>query len=89
MRFENWARLDLRRRSMGFGPYDGERIVLHMIPKTRGRFEQYMVGKFFTEQGKSWFTDGIGVRSPAKLKKFYDFWWVRLAINENLPSPQQ
>ena len=89
MRFENWALLDLRRRSTGFGPYDGERIVLHMVPKNGSRSERYVVGKFFTERGQSWFEGETGTLSPARLKKFYDFWWVRLPINENLPPPRQ
>ena len=55
VRFENWALLDLRRRSQGVGPYDGELIVLHMIPKSGGRSERYDVGKLLTEAGKSYF----------------------------------
>lgn len=45
MRFENWALLDLRHRSQGFGPYDGERIVLHMVPKNGSRSEPLQNGE--------------------------------------------
>ena len=87
MRFENWALLDLRRRSQGVGPYDGELIVLHMIPKSGGRSERYDVGKLLTEAGKSYFKGQTGTLSVARVKKFYDIWWLRLPINENL-SPR-
>ena len=87
MRFENWALLDLRRRSQGFGPYDGERLVVHMVPKTGSRSERYDVVKLLTEAGKSYFEGQSGIFSVDRLKKFYDIWWVRLPINENL-SPR-
>ena len=87
VRFENWALLDLRRRSQGFGPYDGELLVLHMVPKTGSRSERYDVGKLLTEAGKSYFEGQTGTLSVARVKKFYDIWWLRLPINENL-SPR-
>ena len=52
MCFENWALLDLRRRSTGFGPYDGERIVLHMVPKTRGAVRTVHGWNIFHRAGK-------------------------------------
>ena len=39
---ERWRPLDLRRRGE-LGPYDGELIVLHMVPKTSSRSERYML----------------------------------------------
>ena len=81
-----WRPLDLRRRGQ-LGPREGELIVLHMIPKSGGRSERYDVGKLLTEAGKSYFEGQTGTLPVARVKKFYDIWWLRLPINENL-SPR-
>lgn len=52
MRFESWAQLDLRHRSMDFGLHDGERIVLHMVPKTRGAVRTVHGWNIFHRAGK-------------------------------------
>ena len=73
-----WKTLDLRRRGT-YGPFDGELIVLHMIPKTAwGRSERYLTGRLQTEAGRTWLHSGGNVISPAELRKHYDLRWLRL-----------
>lgn len=79
---ERWRPLDLRRRGE-LGPYDGELIVLHMVPKTSGRSERYMVGRLEVEAGRTWMFGGGNTLSPAKMRKFYDLRWVYLPEDED------
>ena len=74
---ERWKPLDLRRRGE-FGPYDGELIVLHLIPKTQSCSERYLVGRMEVCQGRTYFTGSGGTLAPAELRKHYDLRWIRL-----------
>ena len=81
MLMERWGPLDLRRRGE-LGPYDGELIALHMVPKTSGRSERYMVGRLEVEAGRTWMCGGGNTLSPAEMRKFYDLRWVYLPEDE-------
>lgn len=82
MLMERWRPLDLRRRGE-LGPYDGDLIVLHMVPKTSSRSERYMVGRLEVEAGRTWMFGGGNTLSPAKMRKFYDLRWVYLPEDED------
>lgn len=62
---ERWKPLDLRRRGE-LGPYDGELIVLHMVPKTSARSERYVVGRLEVVAGRTWMSGGGNTLSPAR-----------------------
>lgn len=74
---ERWKPLDLRRRSE-LGPYDGDLIVLHLIPKTQARSERYLVGRMDVCQGHTYFTGSGGILAPAELRKHCELRWIRL-----------
>lgn len=76
---ERWQPLDLRRRGE-LGPYDGELIALHLIPKMQARSERYLVGRMEVCRGRTYFT-GIGsggTLAPAELRKHYELRWFQL-----------
>ena len=81
MSTDRWRALDLRRRGE-LGPYDGELIVLHMVPKTSSRSERYIVGRLKVEAGRTWMTGGGNVLSPAEMRKHYDLRWIYLQEDE-------
>lgn len=72
-----WQPLDLRRRAQ-LGPFDGELIVLHMIPKTQARSGRYLVGRMEVCRGRTYFTGSGGTLAPAEQRKHCDLRWVRL-----------
>lgn len=78
---ERWRPLDLRRRGE-LGPYDGELIVLHLVPKGPGRSERYIVGHLEVEAGRTWMTGGGNVLLPAEMRKHYELRWVYLPEDE-------
>ena len=78
---ERWRPLDLRRRGE-LGPYDGELIVLHMVPKGPGRSERYIVGRLEVEAGRTWMEGGGNVLLPAEMRKHYELRWVYLPEDE-------
>lgn len=82
MLMERWRPLDLRRRGE-LGPYDGELIALHMVPKTSARSERYVVGRLEVVAGRTWMYGGGHTLSPAKMRKFYDLRWVYLPEDED------
>lgn len=74
-----WKPLDLRRRGQ-LGPFDGELIVLHTIPKTEARSERYLVGRLDVYRRRTYFV-GIGnggTLAPAELRKHYVLRWIQL-----------
>ena len=81
MLMERWRPLYLRRRGE-LGPYDGDLIVLHMVPKTSARSERYVVGRLEVVAGRTWMYGGGHTLSPAKMRKFYDLRWVYLPEDE-------
>ena len=74
---ERWQALDLRRRGQ-LGPFDGELIVLHMIPKTQARREQYYVGRMEVCQGRTYLSSCGSTVTMAGLCKHYALRWIRL-----------
>lgn len=83
---ERWKPLDLRRRGE-LGPYDGELIVLHMVPKTSARSERYVVGRPEVVAGRTWMSGGGNTLSPAEMRKRYDLRWVRLPEDDTRSYP--
>ena len=71
-----WRPLDLRRRGE-YGPEDGELIALHLLPRC-GREERYLIGSFFMEEGRAWFSSAGNTLSPGLLRKHYTFRWLPL-----------
>ena len=74
---ERWKPLDLRRRGE-LRPFDGELIVLHLIPKTQARSERYLVGRMEVCQGRTYFTGSGGTLAPTELRKHCELRWIRL-----------
>lgn len=74
---ERWQALDLRRRGQ-LGPFDGELIVLHMIPKTQARRERYYVGRMEVCQGRTYLSSCGSTVTMAGLCKHYILRWIRL-----------
>lgn len=74
---ERWQPLDLRRRGQ-LGPFDGELIVLHMIPKTQARRERYLVGRVEVYQGRTYLSSCGSTVTMAGLCKHYILRWIRL-----------
>ena len=72
-----WQPLDLRRRGQ-LGPFDGELIVLHMIPKTQARRERYYVGRMELCQGRTYLSGCGSTVTMAGLCKHYILRWIRL-----------
>ena len=72
-----WQPLDLRRRAQ-LGPFDGELIVLHMIPKTQARSERYYVGRMEIYQGHTYLSGCGSTVTMAGLCKRYELRWIRL-----------
>jgi len=72
-----WRPLDLRRRGQ-LGPYDGELIVLHRIPKTQARRERYYVGRMEIYQGRTYLSGYGSTVTMAGLCKRYELRWIRL-----------
>ena len=72
-----WQPLDLRRRGQ-LGPFDGELIVLHMIPKTQARSERYYVGRMESFQGHTYLRGCGSTVTMAGLCKHYILRWIRL-----------
>ena len=67
---ERWQPLDLRRRGQ-LGPFDGELIVLHMIPKTQARRERYLVGRVEVYQGRTYLSScGSTVTMAGRCKHY-------------------
>ena len=83
---ERWRSLDLRRRGE-LGPYDGELIVLHMVPRTSARSERYIVGHLKVEAGRTWMAGGGNVLSPAEMRRHYELRWVYLPEDEGKRRP--
>ena len=83
---ERWKPLDLRRRGE-LGPYDGELIVLHMVPKTSARSERYVVGRLEVVAGPTRKSGGRTTQSPAQTRKRYDLRWVRLPEDDTRSYP--
>ena len=80
--YEAEARQDPLRRRGELGPYDGELIVLHMVPKGPGRSERYIVGRLEVEAGRTWMEGGGNVLLPAEMRKHYELRWVYLPEDE-------
>ena len=78
---ERWRPLDLRRRGE-LGPFNGELIVLHMVPKTSARSERYVVGRLEVLAGLTWLTGGGNALSPAEMRKYYKLRWIYLPEDE-------
>lgn len=81
MTIERWKPLDLRRRGE-LGPFNGELIVLHMLPRTSGRSERYIVGRLEVLAGRTWMNGGGNVLLPAEMRRHYELRWIRLPEDE-------